>query len=81
MTKVDTRHQVTVVFARDADGHYVAAVRGLRRGGQTHGQTLEQVLHRIREAVELCLAADPPRPARPAAGLVRAGTQQLEFPA
>jgi hypothetical protein len=38
-------------------------------------------MHRTREAVEFCLAADPPRPARPAPGLVRAGPQQLEFSA
>jgi hypothetical protein len=34
MTKGDTGRQVAVIVARDADGHYVATVRGLRRGGQ-----------------------------------------------
>jgi predicted RNase H-like HicB family nuclease len=81
MTNVDAKRQVTVLFARDPDGHYAATVRGLRRGGQAHGQTLEQVMARIREAVELCLAADPPQSTSSVPGLVGAGTQHLEFPA
>ena len=81
MPKVDAERQVTVVFTRDADGHYGATVRGRRRGGQAHGQTLEQVMQRIREAVALCLAAEVPRPALPTPGLAPAGPQQLAFPA
>jgi predicted RNase H-like HicB family nuclease len=80
MAKVDTVHQVTVVFARDANGGYVALVRGLR-GCQALDQTLEQAMQRIREAVALSLAAEPSRPTLPGPGFEWRGAQQLAFPA
>jgi predicted RNase H-like HicB family nuclease len=43
-----------VVVERDEEGYFVASVPGLH-GCHTQASTLEQVLERIREAIELCL--------------------------
>ena len=50
-----------VVVQRDEDGYYVGSVPELP-GCHTQAKTLEQLLERIREAIELCLeVADPER--------------------
>jgi predicted RNase H-like HicB family nuclease len=69
----------TVVLERDEDGLYVASVPALR-GCHTQGKTLDQVMQRIREAVELWLEVEGTR----AKGLPRlefVGIQQLEVSA
>ena len=43
-----------VVVERDEEGYYVASVPGLR-GCHTQAGTLELLLERVREAIELCL--------------------------
>lgn len=43
-----------VVVERDEEGYYVASVPGLH-GCHTQASTLEQLLERVREAIELCL--------------------------
>ena len=44
----------TVVIERDEDGYYVGSVPALR-GCHTQARTLDALMKRIREAVELCL--------------------------
>lgn len=69
----------TVVLERDEDGLYVASVPALR-GCHTQGKTLDQVMHRIREAVELWLEVQGKRTqGLPAVEFV--GIQQLEVSA
>lgn len=46
-----------MVIERDEDGYYVASVPTLR-GCHTQAKTLDTLMKRIREAVELCLEGD-----------------------
>lgn len=52
-----------VVIERDSDGFYVASVPALR-GCHTQAKSLDQLVERVHEAAELCLAAgeDEPEP-------------------
>jgi predicted RNase H-like HicB family nuclease len=43
-----------IVIERDQDGYYVASVPELR-GCHTQAKSMDQLLNRIREAIELCL--------------------------
>jgi predicted RNase H-like HicB family nuclease len=45
-----------VVIERDSEGFYVASVPSLR-GCHTQARSLDELMERIREAIELCLAA------------------------
>jgi predicted RNase H-like HicB family nuclease len=56
MTKSRAR-AYTVDYERDADGWWVATVRGLR-GCHTQGRTIEQARERIREVLALVLDDD-----------------------
>ena len=49
--------QFDVVIERDADGYYVASVPRLR-GCHTQARSLDELLVRIREAIELCLEVE-----------------------
>ena len=44
----------SVIIERDADGYYVATVPALR-GCHTQAKSLDELMARVREAVELCL--------------------------
>ena len=46
--------EFNVVIERDADGYYVASVPELQ-GCHTQARSLDVLMERIREAVELCL--------------------------
>jgi len=46
-----------VFIEQDEDGIYVAKVPEIE-GCHTQGKTLEEVMQRIREAIEVCLEAD-----------------------
>jgi predicted RNase H-like HicB family nuclease len=46
--------QYDVVIERDADGYYIASVPQLH-GCHTQAQSLDELMTRIREAIELCL--------------------------
>ena len=46
-----------VVIEQDEDGIYVARVPEIE-GCYTQGKTLQEVLERIKEAIEVCLEAD-----------------------
>lgn len=47
----------TVIIEEDEDGWYVATVPEIQ-GCYTQGKTINQILERIKEAIELCLEAD-----------------------
>jgi len=46
--------EFSVIIERDAEGYYVASVPALR-GCHTQARSLDDLMQRIREAVELCL--------------------------
>ncbi len=49
--------EFNVVVERDADGLYVASVPALR-GCHTQAKSLDELMVRIREAIELCLEVE-----------------------
>jgi predicted RNase H-like HicB family nuclease len=49
--------QYDVVIERDAEGHYVASVPQIP-ACHTQGRSLDEVVQRIREAIELCLEVE-----------------------
>jgi len=51
--------EFNVVIERDAEGYYVASVPELR-GCHTQARSLDKLLSRIREAIELCLEVEQP---------------------
>ena len=46
-----------VIIERDAEGYYVASVPELR-GCHTQAKSLDELMERIREAIELCLEVE-----------------------
>jgi len=48
------QREFSVVIERDSEGYYVASIPALR-GCHTQAKSLDQVMERIREAIELCL--------------------------
>lgn len=49
--------QFTVVIERDHEGHYLATVPELR-GCHTQAKTLDTLMKRVREAIQLCLEVE-----------------------
>ena len=49
--------EFNVIIEKDEDGFYVATVPEIQ-GCYTQGKTIQQVLERIKEAIEVCLKAD-----------------------
>jgi predicted RNase H-like HicB family nuclease len=47
-------HQFDVVVERDSEGYFVATVPALP-GCHTQAKSLDELMSRIREAIELCL--------------------------
>jgi predicted RNase H-like HicB family nuclease len=56
--------EFNVIIEKDEDGWLVARVPEIR-GCHTQGKTIEQVLERIKEAIEVCLEADEKDIVRP----------------
>ena len=56
--------EFSVVIEKDEDGFYVASVPALR-GCHTQARSLDVLMERIREAIELCLEVEQPSLARP----------------
>jgi predicted RNase H-like HicB family nuclease len=56
-------HQFDVIIERDEEGYFVASVPALP-GCHTQAKSLDVLMERIREAIELCLEIDgmPPEP-------------------
>ncbi|MBX7235868.1 MAG: type II toxin-antitoxin system HicB family antitoxin [Caldilineales bacterium] len=53
--------EFNVVIEKDEDGYYVASVPALR-GCHTQAKSLDVLMKRIREAIELCLEVEQPTP-------------------
>ena len=51
------QRKFTVVIERDEEGYYVATVPALR-GCHTQAKTLDTLMKRVREAIQLCLDSD-----------------------
>lgn len=51
--------EFNVVIERDADGYFVASVPALR-GCHTQAKSLDALIKRVREAIELCLEVEEP---------------------
>jgi len=49
--------EFNVVIERDAEGYYVATVPALR-GCHTQAKSLDTLMKRIREAIELCIEVE-----------------------
>jgi predicted RNase H-like HicB family nuclease len=49
-----TVKEFNVLIERDAEGYYVATVPALR-GCHTQARSLDKLMERVREAIELCL--------------------------
>jgi predicted RNase H-like HicB family nuclease len=55
--KEATVKEFSVVIEKDSDGYFVASVPSLR-GCHTQAKSLDQLMERIKEAIELCLEFD-----------------------
>jgi predicted RNase H-like HicB family nuclease len=64
--------QFDVVIERDSEGYYVASVPQLP-GCHTQARSLDEVMIRIREAIELCLEVE----GQPPAALEFVGIQRI----
>lgn len=53
--------EFNVVIERDAEGYYVATVPALR-GCHTQAKSLDKLIQRIQEAIELCLEVEGDTP-------------------
>ncbi len=51
--------EFSVIIEKDEDGYYVACVPVLR-GCHTQAKSLDTLLKRIKEAIELCLEVEEP---------------------
>jgi predicted RNase H-like HicB family nuclease len=49
--------EFSVIIERDAQGYYVASVPALR-GCHTQARSLDDLMTRVREAIELCLEVE-----------------------
>ncbi len=65
-----------VVVERDEGGYYVASVPALR-GCHTQAKSLDKLMSRIQEAIELCLEVE----GEPAEGLEFVGVQRVRISA
>jgi predicted RNase H-like HicB family nuclease len=52
-------HEFNVVVEKDSDGYYVASAPALR-GCHTQAKSLDALMKRIKEAIELCLEVEEP---------------------
>ena len=57
------RHEFTVIVERDEEGFYVGSVPELA-GCHTQARSLDQLMRRVREAIELCLEVGEEAPKR-----------------
>lgn len=51
--------EFSVVIEKDEDGYFVASVPALR-GCHTQAKSLDVLMKRVREAIELCLEVEEP---------------------
>ena len=58
------KREFNVVIERDSEGYYVASVPELP-GCHTQARSLDKLLSRVKEAIELCLEVEGSGSARP----------------
>jgi predicted RNase H-like HicB family nuclease len=58
------KRKFQVIIERDAEGYYVASVPALR-GCHTQSKSLDDLMGRVREAIELCLEVQGEDPEAP----------------
>jgi len=51
------KHEFSVIVERDEEGYYVASVPELP-GCHTQARSLDKLIERVREAIELCLEVE-----------------------
>jgi len=51
------KREFNVIIERDSDGYYVASVPDLK-GCHTQAKSLDVLMERIREAIELCMEVE-----------------------
>ena len=68
--------EFSIVIERDEDGYFVASVPGLR-GCHTQAKSLDTLIERVKEAIELCLEVEEPSPTE-FVGVQRQHHQRLE---
>jgi len=66
------KHRFTVIIERDENGLLVATVPSLK-SCYTQGKTMEELLPRIKEVIELCLLEEEPVP------MIFEAVQQIEI--
>ena len=57
------KREFHVIIEQDSDGYFVATVPELK-GCHTQAKSLDTLMKRVREAVELCLEVEEYRPTR-----------------
>ena len=62
--------EFNVIIERDAEGYYVASVPELQ-GCHTQAKSLDELMERIREAIELCLEVEKDSPSNQFVGVQR----------
>jgi len=62
--------EFSVVIERDSEGYYVASVPELQ-GCHTQAKSLDTLMKRIREAIELCLEVEKDYPSNQFVGVQR----------
>lgn len=62
--------EFNVIIERDAKGYYVASVPELQ-GCHTQAKSLDKLMERIREAIELCLEVEKDFPSNQFVGVQR----------
>ncbi len=66
--------QFNVIIERDSEGYYVASVPELR-GCHTQAKSLDKLMKRIREAIELCLEVETDVPTQEFIGVQRVAVE------
>jgi predicted RNase H-like HicB family nuclease len=64
------KRQFNVIIERDADGYYVGTVPELR-GCHTQAKSLDKLMERIQEAIDLCLEDEEQPPPNEFIGVQR----------
>ena len=59
LRKDKTMREFSVIIEKDEDGYFVASVPTLR-GCHTQAKSLDTLIKRIKEAIELCLEVETP---------------------
>jgi predicted RNase H-like HicB family nuclease len=70
-----TYREFSIVIERDTEGYYVASVPELR-GCHTQARSLDTLMERVKEAIELCLEDS----SEPAQTMEFLGVQRMSIP-